>query len=201
MQEKPTKLLYVVNIPRFFVSHRLPLALAARDAGFDVHIAASDTDSASVKQITAHGFPFYPLPLSQHGTNPLRELRTLFALCKLYLDLQPDLLHHVSIKPVIYGGIAARLSGRRPVIQAMSGLGYVFVSNERKARLLALLSRPAFRLALAGSGTRMIFQNPDDRRIFIEQRLIDSRKTTVIRGSGIDEKIFSPRPENTSEDL
>ncbi len=198
MQQKSTKLLYVVNIPRFFVSHRLPLALAARDAGFDVHIATSASDKSSVEQITARGFPFHPLPLSQHGINPLRELRTLLALRKLYSNLQPELLHHVSIKPVIYGGIAARLSGHHPVIQAMSGLGYVFVSREPKAKLLALLSQPAFKLALAGADTRMIFQNPDDRRIFIERRLIDSKKTTVIRGSGIDEKVFSPRPENTS---
>ena len=83
----------------------------------------------------------------------------------------------------------------------MSGLGYVFVSREPKAKLLSLLSQPAFKLALAGADTHMIFQNPDDQRIFIQRRLIDREKTTVIRGSGIDEKIFSPRPETPREDL
>ena len=199
MRHKPPKLLYVVNIPRFFISHRLSLALAARDAGFDVHIAASHQDSSALNQITAQGFPFHPLPLSQHGINPLLEFRTILALRKLYADLKPDLLHNVSIKPVIYGGIAARLTGDIPAIQAMSGLGYTFVSDDLKAKLLALLSQPAFKLALAGANTRMIFQNPDDQQVFLDRRLIDRAKTTVIRGSGVDEALFAPSPELSSD--
>jgi len=199
LRQKPPKLLYVVNIPRFFVSHRLPLALAARDAGFNVYIATSGLDASSVNQITAHGLQFHPLPLSQHGVNPLRELRTLLALRKLYNDLQPDLLHHVSIKPVIYGGIAARLTGGTPAIQAMSGLGYLFSSEEFKAKSLARLIQPIFRFALAPADAHMIFQNPDDQRVFVERRLIDRAKTTVIRGSGVDETLFSPSAENTSD--
>ena len=195
MRKTPAKLLYVVNIPRFFVSHRLPLALAARREGFDVQVAASDSDSESAGRIEAAGLPFHPLPLSQHGVNPLRELRTLIALQRLYTRLQPDLLHHISIKPVIYGGIAAKLSGRRSVIQAMSGLGYLHVSGQRRAQLLERLSRPAFKLALAGAGTRMIFQNPDDRQIFVQRGLIAKEKTILIRGSGVDENEFQPRPE------
>ena len=196
MQAEAPRLLYVVNIPRFFVSHRLPLALAAREAGFEVHVATSDTDRESIRHIRGSGLPYHPLTLSQHGINPLGELRTLLALRNLYRDLQPDLLHHVSIKPVIYGGIAARLSGCRNVVQAMSGLGYVFVSRDSKARLLSLLSRPALKLALAGENTRIIFQNPDDRDLFVECRLVPKRKTLLIRGSGVDENYFRPRDEN-----
>ena len=196
MRNKPAKLLYVVNIPRFFVSHRLPLALAARADGFDVQVAASDSDPESAERIAATGLPFHPLPLSQHGLNPLGELRTIIALQRLYTRLKPDLLHHVSIKPVIYGGIAAKLSRRRAVIQAMSGLGYLHVSEERRARLLEKLSRPAFRLALSGAGTRMIFQNPDDRQVFVGRGLIPENRTTIIRGSGVDEREFAPRPED-----
>jgi len=195
---KPAKLLYVVNIPRFFLSHRLPLALAARAEGFDVQVAASDADPEAAERITAAGLPFHPLPLSQHGLNPLRELRTLLALQRLYQRLEPDLLHHVSIKPVIYGGIAAKLSRRRSVIQAMSGLGYLHVSEQRRARLLEKLSRPAFKFALAGAGTRMIFQNPDDRQVFVTRGLIPPNKSLVIRGSGVDEREFSPRPEDSA---
>ena len=199
VRKPPAKLLYVVNIPRFFVSHRLPLALAARSCGFDVQVAASDSDPASVAQITAAGLAFHPLPLSQHGVNPLRELQTILALRRLYNRLQPDLLHHVSIKPVIYGGIAAKLSGRGSVIQAMSGLGYLHVSAGRRAKLLERLSRPAFRLALAGAGTRMIFQNPDDRRLFVKRGLIEEGKTLVILGAGVDENEFAPLPEPSAD--
>ncbi len=195
MRTKPAKLLYVVNIPRFFLSHRLPLALAAYAEGFDVQVAASDRDQESADRIRAAGLPFHPLPLSQHGLNPLRELRTIVALQRLYTRLQPDLLHQISIKPVIYGGIAAKLSRRRAVIQAMSGLGYLHTSDTRRAKLLEIFSRPAFRLALAGAGTIMIFQNPDDRQVFVKRGLISPSKATVIRGSGVDENRFKPRPE------
>ena len=199
MRDKAPRLLYVVNIPRFFLSHRLPLALAARAAGFDVHVATSDSDPASLRKIAECGLPFHPLDLRQHGLNPLIEFKTILALRALYRHLQPDLLHHVSIKPVIYGGIAARLCGCRNVVQAMSGLGYVFVNRGAKAKLLNMLSRPAFKLALGGEKTQAIFQNPDDRQLFVQRKLVARHKTLVIRGSGVDENIFRPSDENMTE--
>ncbi|MXV92694.1 MAG: glycosyltransferase family 4 protein [Chloroflexi bacterium] len=188
-------MLFVVNIPRFFLSHRLSLALAAREAGFAVAVATSDKDSASVSEIKAAGLPFYPLPFSQHGTNPLHELRTLLALRNLYARLQPDLLHHVSIKPVLYGGLAARICRRGAVVHALSGLGYVFADEGMKARLLNTVSKPALKLALAGAGSRVIFQNPDDQRLFIQRGLVERGRTRLIRGSGVDEKVFCPAQE------
>lgn len=199
MPDERPSLLFVVNIPRFFVSHRLPLALAARAAGFRVAVATSGDDTESVAEIIAADLPFHPLPFSQHGANPLHELRTLLALRRLYARLQPDLLHHVSIKPVLYGGIAARLSGRRAVVNAMSGLGYVFAGGGSKARLINRLSAPAFRLALAGAGSRIIFQNPDDQRLFIQRGLVDRGRTRLIRGSGVDETTFCPTEEPTAD--
>ncbi len=195
MQTDAPKLLYVVNIPRFFVSHRLPLALAAREAGFEVHVAASGHDREHAQQIADSRLPFHPLPLSQHGINPLIELKTLNALRKLYGRLQPDLLHHVSIKPVLYGGIAAKMTGRNAVVHAMSGLGYVFVGKGAKASRLRWLTRPIFRLVMAGERTRMIFQNPDDRQLFIDRAWVNPEKAVLIRGSGVDESYFRPQPE------
>lgn len=195
MPDERPSLLFVVNIPRFFVSHRLELALAAREAGFRVSVATSGDDSESVRRIKAAGLPFHPLPFSQHGTNPLHELRTLLSLCRLYARLQPDLLHHVSIKPVLYGGIAARLCRPGAVVNAMSGLGYVFAGDGFKARLIDRLSAPAFKLALAGAGSRIIFQNPDDQQLFIQRGLVERERTRLIRGSGVDETIFCPAEE------
>ncbi len=190
-----TRLLYVVNIPRFFVSHRLPLALAAREAGYDVHVATSDADRANIARIQETGLPFHPLPLAQHGTNPLAELGTLRAITRLYRTLKPDLVHHVSIKPVIYGGIAARLAGVPGVVGAVSGTGYVFTSGDLKARLLRLLVRPAYRIAVGYGPTRLIFQNPDDRALFVRLGLVDAARALLIRGSGVDTDNFSPAPE------
>lgn len=190
-----TRLLYVVNIPRFFVSHRLPLALAAREAGYEVHVTTSDADAENVAHIRESGLPYHPLPLAQHGTNPLGELRTIRALVQLYRQLKPDIVHQVSIKPVIYGGIAAHLAGVPGVVSAMSGLGYVFIGEGFKPRLLRTLALPAFRLALMGQRRRMIFQNPEDRAHFIRLGIISEVRSVLIRGSGVDMARFTVQPE------
>ena len=199
MPSDAPKLLYVVNIPRFFVSHRLPLALAARQSGYDVHVATAVQDRTSVASILDRDLRLHPIPLSQHGLNPLAELRTINALRQLYSRLKPDLIHHISIKPVLYGGMAARLTRQRAVVHAMSGLGYVFVSAELRAALLRQVTRPIFRAVTASALTRMIFQNADDRHFFVERDLISSEKTLLIRGSGVDENIFAPQPEPLDE--
>ena len=193
------KLLYVVNIPRFFLSHRMPLALAARRSGFDVQLATSVQDSDSVKSILDQDLRLHPIPLSQHGMNPLVELRTINALRRLYTALKPDLIHHISIKPVLYGGIAARLTRQPAIIHAMSGLGYVFVSGELRASLLRQVTRPFFRSVTAGARNRMIFQNADDRQFFLKHGMISSEKALLIRGSGVDEKLFRPQAETLDE--
>ncbi|MDE2950589.1 MAG: glycosyltransferase family 4 protein [Chloroflexota bacterium] len=199
MSGNAPKLLYVVNIPRFFLSHRMPLALAARQSGYDVQVATSRQDSDSVGRILERDLRLHPIPLSQHGLNPLAELRTINALVRLYSTLKPDLIHHISIKPVLYGGIAARLTRQRAIIHAMSGLGYVFISDELRASLLRQVTRPLFRAVTASAGNRMIFQNADDRQFFLKNGMISSDKALLIRGSGVDENVFAPEAEALDE--
>lgn len=194
MSARP-RLLYLVNIPRFFVTHRLPLARAARAAGYDVHVAAAADDRANIDSIRAEGFPFHPLPLSQHGMNPLRELQTLLAIHRLYRDLQPDLVHMVTIKAVIYGGLAARLARVPALVYALSGLGYLYTASGLKVTLARLGTNLAFRLALGHPNARLVFQNPDDRDWFVANRLIAQNRTQVIKGSGVDMTVFQPEPE------
>jgi glycosyltransferase involved in cell wall biosynthesis len=196
-----TRILYNVNIPRFFVSHRLPLALAARDAGYDVHITTSDADPENVAAIQATTLPFHPLPLAQHGTNPFSEARTLQAMISLYRQLEPDIIHHVTIKPVIYGGIAARITGIKAVVGAMSGLGRAFSDEGLKARLLRQAIKPAFKIALSHPNTSMIFQNPEDRQRFIDMNLIAPERAILIRGSGVDMSLFSPQAESSGKPI
>jgi glycosyltransferase involved in cell wall biosynthesis len=193
------KILYVVNIPRFFVSHRLPLALASQAHGYEVHVATATDDPDQVAKIQATGLPFHPLPLSQHGTSLLTEMRTLWALLRLYRTLKPDVVHHVSIKPVLYGGIAARLTGIGGIVSAMSGLGYVFIGDDHKRRIIRTLVKPLMRFALGGKHTRMIFQNPDDQARFVDLGMISASKSVLIRGSGVDVRQFvaTPLPDGT----
>ncbi|MGQ9888470.1 MAG: glycosyltransferase family 4 protein [Aggregatilineales bacterium] len=190
-----TRLLYLVNIPRFFVSHRLPLALAARDAGYEVHVAAAGGDARNIETIRAVGLPFHPLPLRQHGTDPTQELAAARAIYALYRRLQPDIVHQVTIKAVIYGGAAARLARVPAVVNAITGLGYVFTEQGAKVALLRAVSSVAYRLVLAHPNSLTIFQNPDDLELFVRSRLIPRERAVLVRGSGVDMREFQPQPE------
>lgn len=203
------KVLFVVNVDTFFVSHRLPLGLALRDAGWEVVVAAGETrdgdNTASIvsgarKRIEDAGLRFVPLPLERTGRNPLRELRTVASLAALYRRERPDVLHHVSIKPVLYGSAVAQMLGFKRVINAISGLGYAFIDRPDDpipAQIMRKGLRAAYRTLLRRESTRVIFQNPDDREFFIREGSVLRENTRLIRGSGVDLEMFpfSPMPE------
>jgi len=183
-------ILFVVNACWFFVSHRLPLARAAQRQGFTVHVAASPDETSA--QLEAAGIRFHPVPFSRKGRHPLRELRTFFTVLALYRRLRPDLVHHVTIKPILYGGVAARLTRIPAVINAVAGLGYTFLARGQAASLFRDLVRFGYRKALSHSNQTVIFQNDDDRREFVSRGLVHPRETALIRGSGVDPDEFSP---------
>lgn len=131
--------------------------------------------------------------------NPVKEFFSLFELFRLIRRLKPDLVHLVTIKPVIYGGIAARLAKVRIVIGAISGLGYVFINDGMILRFVRKLSEMAYRLAFANPRAMAIFQNKDDRSFFIKRGLVKIEKTVLIRGSGVDTNVFKRRPEPAGE--
>lgn len=187
------KLLFTVNDAGFFLSHRLPVALAARDAGYEVHAATAPGDA--VARIRDLGFTHHAVPLSRRGLNPLAELWTLWSLVRLYRRLRPDLIHNVTVKPVLLGGIAARLAGAPAVVSAVSGLGYVFIRQGWKGSMLRFAVQTGYRWALRRRGARVIFQNPDDRETFLTQGLAAAKDCVLIKGSGVDVSRFTPAPE------
>lgn len=193
------RLLMVVNDAAFFLSHRMPIARAARDAGFDVHVATPA--DAAADRIAAAGFCFHPVPLVRGGRSAWREVRAVRALFGLYRRLRPDLAHHVTIKPVIYGGVAARAARVRAVVSAVSGLGYVFLARGPAAALRRAAVRSAYRVALRHRNGRVIFQNPDDRAEFIRDGIVAADAAVLIRGSGVDLAEFAPAPEVDAEPL
>lgn len=188
-----TRLLFVVNRDQFFISHRLPLAAAARDAGVDVTVVAGDTGGADA--IRAKGLGFVDLPISRSGTNPLTDARTVAFLIRLYRRLRPDLVHHVTVKPVVYGSLAARVVGGIAVVNAISGLAYTFSSSRLHARILRPLVKALYRLALRDPSSRTIFQNPDDRDDLIRMGIARPEQSVLIRGAGVDCAAFQPTPE------
>lgn len=179
------KLLFLVTEDWYFVSHRLPIARAARDAGFDVAVAARFDEHEHL--IRREGFQLIPLrTLQRKSRQPLREAATIAELTAIYRREKPDIVHHVAIKPVLYGSIAAKLARVPAVVNAIAGLGFVFISGENKFSPLKEGVKLLYRAALLGPNTVTIFQNPDDRDQFVGSGLVAHDQTVLIRGSGVD---------------
>lgn len=193
MIERPLagrRVLIVVNVDWFFLSHRVPVARSAREAG--AHVTIATADSGRLSDIAALGFDVVSLPFTRKGQAPWREALTVLALLRLYLCLRPDVVHHVTVKPVLYGGLVARAVLRHTaVVNAISGLGFAF-SQDRRARKVGQVVRFLYRRALHSPRSRTIFQNPDDLNRFVEQGLLDRRSAVLIRGSGVDCEAFRP---------
>lgn len=192
--EHSRRLLIVVNDASFFLSHRVPIALAAKADGWEVHVATPPSPLAG--EIERRGLNFHPVPISRSGLRPYTELRSLIALYRLYKRLAPDLVHHVTIKPVLYGGIVARLARVPAVISAISGLGYVFSSTSMRAKLLRRITPFVYRLGLRHPNTHVIVQNPHDREQVLSLSRLDPALVTLIRGSGVDLERFRVRRES-----
>jgi glycosyltransferase involved in cell wall biosynthesis len=190
---RPRKILYFATEDWVFCLHRLPLARAAREAGHDVVVVTRVRDHAA--PITAAGLRLLPLELSRGGMRPWQELRTLLQLLGIYRRERPDLAHHVAVKPVLYGALAAALTGVPAVVNALTGLGFIFTSQRPLARALRPPVELALRILLNRRGSRVIFQNADDLRALTAKRIVDAGKARLIRGSGVDIDAFVPSAE------
>lgn len=186
------RLLYLVTEDWYFLSHRLPMARAARDMGCEVVVATRL--GAGRAAIEAEGFRVVPLTLDRRGKNPLRELMAIFAIANLYRREKPDLVHHVALKPMLYGSIAASLAGVPKVINAFAGLGYVFIAESGLARLLRLVVVALFRFLMNRPGRYVVVQNGDDRATLKRLGLGAEGRVALIRGSGVDTELLSPMP-------
>lgn len=195
MNPRAPRLLFVVNADWFFVSHRLPLARACLKLGYEVGLCAGESDQRA--RIEGEGIRFFSLPIDRGGTHPVRDARTGLSLLQTYRSFRPDLVHHVTIKPVLYGSLAARAARVPATVNAVSGLGYVFIPRERERPFNVALRatlRAAYRVALAGARTRVIFQNDDDLSAFVKAGLVSLSRARLIRGSGVDLEHFRPAP-------
>ena len=183
------KLLFVVTEDWYFVSHRLALAVAAKKGGFDVAVATRVGEHGET--IRAAGIRLIPFGLARRRGNPLREVA---ALVRLYCREQPDIVHHVALKPIVYGALSAWVARVPAQVNAVAGLGWLFTSTKGMMRLV----RPAIRWTLAwllnARGSLTIVQNPDDRALLIRTHLPEAR-LRLIRGAGVDTTSFHPVPE------
>lgn len=182
------KVLLFANTDWYLYNFRLALAEAIRDEGHEVILLSPPGRYA--ERLRQAGFRWLEFPLARRRINPLVEFLILVRLALLYRRERPDLVHHFTVKCVLYGSIAARLAGVKAVVNALAGLGHIFSDNGLKTRLLRRVVKTVCRVVLRQ--TQVIFQNPDDRRVFLECKLVDRKNCYLIRGSGVDTKRFKP---------
>jgi glycosyltransferase involved in cell wall biosynthesis len=194
-------LLYVVNVAWYFCLHRLHLAQASRAAGFEVHVAACADTPDHARQITAAGFIFHPLQLRRGTWSVLGELRLSASLRRLYRDVRPDVVHHVTIKPVLCGTLAARFAGVPAIVNSVPGLGFVFTATDRWAGLRRRMVQLAYRVLFNTRAVRVIFENQDDLALFVSRGIVPAQRAALIRGVGVDLARFRPGPARTGVPL
>lgn len=187
------KLLYFITEDWYFCSHRLPLARAAIKAGFEVVLLTNVQSHGEL--IKTEGIRVIPLDLQRRSTNPLRESKTLIQIIKVYRTERPDIVHHVAMKPVLYGSVAAFITNIPRVVNALAGMGYLFISESLKARMLRTGIKRLFHFFLNRKNSRLILQNSDDAGIFIKNGIVDDVRICLVRGSGVDTSRFVPSPE------
>ena len=193
-----TKLLYFVNVDWFFRSHRLPLALAAVKNGYEVHLVTSFTQD--IEFFRKKGIITHNINLNRSSTSIFSLLSTFFTFLSYVNDIKPNIIHLITIKPIIIGSIASLLSRKKIfLIYAFSGLGYVFIAKDKKSFFRRLLITQLYKLALIPRNKKVIFQNYDDFDEINKFIKIPLSKCTFIKGSGVDLNLFKPLVKERKE--
>lgn len=181
------KLFFVVNVDWFFLSHRLPLALEALNRGYDVYLLTADTGKKD--EIEGHGIHFLNVPFERSGNNIFHEIKCVWILAKYYIRLKPDIIHHVTLKAAMLGSIAAKISAKRNVINAISGLGYNFTDGRNG--ILQKMIRLMMKWSFKSDFFYFILQNPDDIAMMKSLNFVPENHYRLIKGSGVDLQEFT----------
>ncbi len=183
-------MLLVANTSWYLHNFRFPLLRSLRDEGYDVAVVAPHDGYTA--QLQAEGFTVHHWLVARRSINPLTEAHALIDLLRIYQREQPDLVHHFTVKACLYGTIAAKGAHVYRVINAITGLGHVFVGRRRRTRVLRKLLKPAYRSVFMARRATVVFQNPDDQDTLIQLGITDATRARLIRGSGVDIDHFSP---------
>jgi glycosyltransferase involved in cell wall biosynthesis len=193
LAEPCPRVLLVSNQVRDFLDYRMTLACALRDEGFEVYVVAPD--EPGLDSMSCEGLSIDTVNLSRLSLRPWQELRTLWSFVRVYRNRRPALVHHLCLKPALYGGIAARVVRIPSAISTLTGLGPVFRTPTLKMRILRSFVAIGLRFALAHPNHLLVVQNPDDRDLLISLRIARGDRTIVVAGSGIDLAKFTPTSE------
>jgi glycosyltransferase involved in cell wall biosynthesis len=192
------KVVLFANTDWYLYNFRRSLAAALNDEGYDVLLISPPGEYG--EKLREMGFRWEPLPMDRRSLNPFRELMLLWHLVKFFRFEKPALVHSFTIKCAVYGSLSARLAGVPARVNAVAGMGYVFISDDRLARLLKPVVRFLLKLALGGKGARLILQNPDDIGLFKKAGLVDDGSVRLIMGSGVNCTRFYPAARQLTPD-
>ncbi len=187
------KLLFVCNNPEFFADQHMHLAEAARVSGHTVLVAAPEW--AGAERIRRRGFPFLPIRMARGGVRPISDLLSTRELVRLYRVTAPDLVYHITLKPILYGTLAARIAGVPGVVNANTGLGFAFIDDGIPTRAVRRLLHSIYPRAIGHRNRVDLFLNRDDRVLFLEQRMAKKSSSAVINGPGVNTDEFQPSLE------
>jgi glycosyltransferase involved in cell wall biosynthesis len=185
------KVLFFANTEWYLYNFRLAFAKFLRDRGFEVVMVSPAGPYGA--RLMAEGFRWIGLDMDRRSIHPRRELAVLRQLSKIYAAEKPDIVHHFTIKCVVYGSFIAWRRGIRNRVNAIAGMGYVFTSAALRARLLKPCVVALMKVLLRGTHARLVVQNNDDFKAFQKARIASPANMRLIRGSGVDTSLFRPR--------
>ena len=192
------KLFIVVNQDWFFLSHRLPIGIAAKKAGYDVSVISEDNGVSG--KIAEAGLKPINLPINKAGTNLKDEMKTFFFLCNLFMKEKPDIVHLVGLKTMLWGSLACRLAGIISMVSAVCGLGLLFDEKHSESRMSKMVLK-VLKRTHKGKNVRIIFQNNDDKKLFLDKKIITEDRCLFTNGSGIDLTKYDYTPEPTGDPI
>ena len=190
----PPRLLFVVNVSWFFISHRIELAKQAARAGYDVHVATFIFSPEDAKVIRDAGLTLHHMRMGRSGSPGISDVAALKDLLRVTRSLRPSLMHLVGVKPIVFGGVVARMLSV-PTVMAITGLGHAFIRGGFWSNLRSGMIVRALRFVAGRPRCAVIFQNEEDRDAFLSRGIIAPNAAHLIRGSGVDLQQYRFVPE------
>lgn len=190
---------FVVNVDWFFVSHRMALAKSCLNKFDTVYVITRDTGQK--KTIENCGFKFIDLPINRKGINPLIEIFTIIRLFNIYRKIRPNIVHQLTIKPMVYGTLASLIFSNIMVLNAVTGIGYV-AQDSKRANIINNAVKTIMYILNRKKKPYYIFQNDYDKRTYLKMKMASSERSFVIRGSGVNINEFKPtKTKNTNHTI
>ena len=191
---KSKKLLFLVTEDWYFLSHRLHLAKAAQHEGYDVFVVTRVNKGEKI--IKSEGIELIPLDMNRHGKSIIKEISIINRITKVYKDINPDIVHHIALKPTLYGTLASIFSKTPYVVNTVAGLGYVFKSKYLIDKIISTIIILLLRCSAYFKSLKFITQNSEDRDFLVRKYIAKRKDVYLIRGSGVDPDLYKPVEHN-----